>query len=344
MVDVTIRGAGIFGLSIAWACARRGAKVQVIDPNGVGTGSSGGLVGALAPHTPENWNEKKDFQFQSLLYAEEFWREVDAVSGLSCGYARTGRLQPIANENALSLAKARGETAKSLWQGKADWSIVNAADHDPWAPKSQSGFLIHDNLTARMHPRLAGQSIQKALTQIGVEFLREGESKGSVVWATGYKGLEELSASRGRLVGAGIKGQSALLSFDASDLPQLFADAVHIVPHENATVGVGSTSEREFDDPSSTDEQLDDVLMRAIEAFPVLQNAPVLDRWAGVRPRAKSRAPMLGEHPYRPDEFIANGGFKIGFGMAPLVSKVMADLVLDGCDNIPASFKPEVSL
>jgi len=45
MADVTILGAGIFGLSIAWACKKRGAKVQVVDPYGAGSGSSGGLVG-----------------------------------------------------------------------------------------------------------------------------------------------------------------------------------------------------------------------------------------------------------------------------------------------------------
>ena len=50
MVDVTMRGAGIFGLSIAWECLQRGASVQVIDPYGVASGASGGLVGALAPH------------------------------------------------------------------------------------------------------------------------------------------------------------------------------------------------------------------------------------------------------------------------------------------------------
>ena len=47
---MTVRGAGIFGLAIAWTCARRGAAVRVIDPGGPGAGASGGLVGALAPH------------------------------------------------------------------------------------------------------------------------------------------------------------------------------------------------------------------------------------------------------------------------------------------------------
>ena len=32
MADLTVYGAGIFGLSIAWDAARRGARVRVIDP------------------------------------------------------------------------------------------------------------------------------------------------------------------------------------------------------------------------------------------------------------------------------------------------------------------------
>jgi glycine/D-amino acid oxidase-like deaminating enzyme len=36
---------------------------------------------------------------------------------------------------------------------------------------------------------------------------------------------------------------------------------------------------------------------------------------------------------------VANGGFKIGFGMAPKVAEVMADLVLDGRDGIPEGFR-----
>ena len=102
--DVTVRGAGIFGLSLSWACVQRGARVRVIDPGGPGAGSSGGIVGALAPHVPENWNAKKAFQLESLLAAESFWRGVESASGLSAGYARTGRLQPLADADALDLA------------------------------------------------------------------------------------------------------------------------------------------------------------------------------------------------------------------------------------------------
>ena len=38
MVDVTVRGAGAFGLAVAYGCARKGARVRVVDPYGVGAG------------------------------------------------------------------------------------------------------------------------------------------------------------------------------------------------------------------------------------------------------------------------------------------------------------------
>jgi glycine/D-amino acid oxidase-like deaminating enzyme len=41
---------------------------------------------------------------------------------------------------------------------------------------------------------------------------------------------------------------------------------------------------------------------------------------------------------------VANGGFKIGFGIAPMVARVMADLVLEGRDGIPEGFRVEDSL
>ena len=66
MIDITIRGAGIMGLTLAWHCLNLGASVRVIDPNGIATGASGGIVGALAPHVPENWNTKKPVSYTHL--------------------------------------------------------------------------------------------------------------------------------------------------------------------------------------------------------------------------------------------------------------------------------------
>ena len=343
MTDITIRGAGIFGLSSAWACVQRGAVVQIIDPHGAGAGSSGGIVGALAPHVPENWNPKKAFQLESLLMAEGFWAEVEATGGTPAGYARTGRLQPVADAAALALAEQRSRTALDLWGDNATWSIVPAPANE-WQPRSPHGPLIFDTLSAHLHPRHACDALVAALASKGVEIQSDAPDKGAVIWATGVAGLEHLTANHTRSMGAGVKGQAALLDHTASGLPQLFAGGVHIIPHSDGTVAIGSTSEREYDDPASTDAQLDDVVAKARAAVPALRDAPVIHRWAGIRPRARSRAPMLGARPNHGGHFIANGGFKIGFGMAPKVAQVMADLVLEGRDTIPQGFRVEDNL
>jgi glycine oxidase len=331
-VDVTVRGAGIFGLSIAWACVQAGARVRVIDPGGVAAGASGGIVGALAPHTPERWNVKKAVQFESLIVAERFWAGIDEVSGLASGYGRTGRLQPVADDRALEFAQERTEAAAVLWQGLAEWRVVPATGA-PWEPPSPSGYLIHDTLSARIHPRQACLSLAAALRVRGCDITATGDDQGAVVWATGVAGLLDSGA------GNGVKGQAVLLRLAMPDAPQLFADALHVVPHGDGTVAIGSTSERYFDDPTATDGQLDDVLTRARAAVPALRDAPVIARWAGVRPRAASRAPVLGPWPGRDGHFMANGGFKIGFGMAPGVASMMAGLVLHGRDEIPEDFR-----
>lgn len=335
--DVTIRGAGIFGLSIAWACVTRGARVQVVDPFGAGAGSSGGLVGALAPHVPENWNPKKAFQLESLLMAEAFWAGVEAEGGESSGYGRTGRLQPIADEAALALARARGESAAALWQGRAVWEVVAA--EGAFSPASSTGWMIRDTLSARMHPRRACGALVAALAARGVVVEAEAEDAGAVVWASGWRGLRDLSERLGAKVGDGVKGQSAAFRFEAREAPQLFVGGLHIVPHADGTVAVGSTTEREFSDENSVDGQCEALIARAREVLPALAEAEVVTRWAGVRPRARTRAPVLGAWPGRDGHFVANGGFKIGFGMAPKVAEVMADLVLEGVDTVPEGFR-----
>ena len=345
IADVTVMGGGIFGLSIAWECVRRGASVRLVERDRIGAGSSGGIVGALAPHVPENWNPKKAFQLESLLMAEAFWGEVASASGVDPGYARMGRWQPVADADALPLARDRALGAAELWQGRAEWRVMPAPD-DGWAPQSPTGWMIEDTLTARLHPRRAGEALAAAICAKGgeVEIGGAAPPSGPVVWATGIEGLGDLSIDLGRTVGTGVKGQAALFDCDARDRPQLFAEGLHIVPHGDGSVAIGSTSERDFASATSVDDQLEALIEKARAICPALRDAPVIERWAGVRPRAKSRAPMLGAWPGRPGHYIANGGFKIGFGMAPKVASTMADLVLEGRDAIPLGFRVEDNL
>lgn len=312
--------------------------MQVVDPFGAGSGSSGGIVGALSPHVPERWNAKKAFQLESLLMAEQFWQEVHRAGGTDSGYARRGRLQTVASDRYLELAHNRAEEAKVLWQGQAVWEVIPQNEAE-WAPQSPTGWLIHDTLSAHIHPRRACEALLAALSANGAEVVAQAKDRGKVIWATGLAGLHVLGEGNREKVGDGIKGQAALLRHNAGDVPQIYAAGVHIIPHLDGTVAIGSTSEKQFDCPIGTDAQLEALIETARRAVPALQDAPVIARWAAVRPRSRNRAPLLGAWPGRESHYIANGGYKIGFGMAPKIAEVMADLMLEGRNEIPSGFE-----
>ena len=229
MRDVTVRGAGVFGLAVGFACLERGARVRVIDPGGPGGGASGGIVGALAPHTPDGWNEKKAFQFACLAEAEARWARIAAASGKRTGYARTGRLQPLPTERALEIAKARAEDAALNWGAGFQWEIREAPGPEGWAPPSPTGAWLYDSLSARIHPRRACEALAAAISALGGSVVREGADRGGVVHATGWEGLLALSEALGRPIGGGVKGQAVLLQAEAPEgLPQIFAEGLHM--------------------------------------------------------------------------------------------------------------------
>ncbi|MGY6534334.1 MAG: NAD(P)/FAD-dependent oxidoreductase [Pararhodobacter sp.] len=336
MVAITIMGAGIMGLSAAFELARRGAQVRVIERAHPGAGASGGVVGALAPHVPDQWNPMKQFQFDSLMMAGPFWADVAATGGVDAGYARLGRVQPLDTDAAVARARDRAEAATSLWQGRAEWHVLPARDAPGLPIDCASGFVVLDTLSARLNPRSALAALGAALGRLGV-FVEQGDQPPAgataVIWATGADGLRELGTALGVPMGGAVKGQAALLAAEWRDAPQVYAPGLHVVPHADGHVAVGSTSERVFDHPSATDAQLDAVIARARALCPALADAPVTRRWAGLRPRAPSRQPVLGAWPGRHGHFVLNGGFKTGFGMAPKLAQVTADLVLDGQDR-----------
>ena len=328
--EIVVAGAGVFGLACAWELLRRDQPVRVVDIARIGAGASGGHVGALAPHAPENWNAKKQVQLDALIAAKDWWAEVAQAGGVDPGYARTGRIQPVPPGAEARMAE-RIAGAGAHWPDWAGMALTETPD-TPLVPVSDSGLWLVDRLTARISPRRACAALAAAIRARGGEIAEGVTTEGPAVWATGVAGL-------GPFGGNGVKGQSALLAFDAPQAPQVFAEGVHIVPHGDGTVAIGSTSERDVTD-LATDDQLDALIDRARTLCPALADAPVIDRWAGLRPRARSRAPIVGPWPGRPGHYVANGGFKIGLAMAPACAAMLADLILDGHDRIPDGFRP----
>ncbi|MCG5476317.1 MAG: D-amino-acid oxidase, partial [Sinorhizobium fredii] len=71
----------------------------------------------------------------------------------------------------------------------------------------------------------------------------------------------------------------------------------------------------------------------------------VIERWAGLRPKATGREPMVGRHPDHQRLSVLTGGFKVSFGMA----HVLAGLVIDEITgqttiDLPQSFRCETHI
>lgn len=349
--DVIVIGGGIWGLSCAYACAKRGQSVALYEAGKIGQGASGGVVGAMSPNVPEGWNLMKQFQFEALASAQAFWAEVDALSGLSSGYGRIGRVMPIVTKRDRVLCEERAQNAKELWQGQYQWQVLKM---HPMIPAEVAPFgVTYDTLSARMSPTSAVASLTQACLKLGVMInenhpvtaLESGIISGdwggaradAIILAGGAVGFLLLDRHLAHPAGPGIKGQAALLDCDLGDAPQLYADGVYVIPHAGGVAAVGSTTEKVWDH-LEVDEKLEVVIEKARSVFPALGTAPVLQRWAGVRPKARRRYPMLGPVPSLPGVYCAMGAFTIGFGLAHKVGEVLADFSGGGSYGLPKNF------
>lgn len=358
--DVAVAGAGVFGLSAALAARRRGLSVVVLEAAHVGAGASGGIVGALSPHVPEPWTPMKAFQLDALRAAPDWWAGVEAASGRPTGFVASGRLMPLADPQARARAEARTAEAAAHWGDGALWRVVPGDAAPGWLDADAAPFgAVREGVSARLFPRAACAALAGALSAAGGE-IREGVAvrgwqpgrvdtdAGPVaarrlVLAAGVAGFDLAAPALGHHVGAAVKGQAALMDARAAPrAPVLYDRGTYVVPQPGG-VAVGSTSETQFTD-TAPDARLDAVIDAARALCPALRGARVVERWAGLRPRARGRVPMLGPLGAAPEVIAALGGFKVGFGLAPAVGAAVADM-LEGRDpGLPAAFAPAAHL
>ncbi len=361
--DLLVVGGGVFGLWIARHAALRGLDTILIDKDRVGSGASGGLLGALIPHLPERWDAKKQFQFEALSALPGLVRAIEEETGLDCGYRRCGRLMPLWKEAFSDIAAKQTAAAQQNWNTPEtgyEWNIVERPPLEDWpAADAMPLGLVVDTLSARIDPRSYLAALRRSI-ESRVRII-EGEAfaacadgvvetsggkrimAGRTVLSAGYETfpiLGQLLGGEASSYGRPVKGQAALLETELDDnLPLVFHDGTYVIVHDGGRVAVGSTSEHRFDAPFSTDAVLDAVLEKARRLCPAIADAPVIERWVGLRPRAVGRNPMIGVLPDHPEVIVATGGFKITFGIAHKIAECVVDLATGGTPDLPESFR-----
>jgi sarcosine oxidase, subunit beta len=96
-------------------------------------------------------------------------------------------------------------------------------------------------------------------------------------------------------------------------------------------MGKGGVDERASFD-TRVDERFiaEELLPTALGLFPPLEQAELRHRWAGLYEMTPDRHPIIGEAPSLPGLMLANGFSGHGFQHAPIVGKLLAELVVEG--------------
>ncbi len=364
--DLAIAGAGIFGLSIAYAAIKAGLKVIVLDANHVGAGASGGLLGALMPHMPARWNPKKEFQFQALSSLSGHIKELEAATGISCGYRRLGRILPLTTKDKLEHHLERAEESKQRWHPEDtgfSYVVEPQGSRSDWLNPSAAPFgIVFETLAARTAPRLYLKALAAYVSSngtlgegVGVTGFDEATeclhlADGSALQASqfviagGYSAFNLIETMTGESIGRGEKGQALLLDgHGLEERPAIYCDGLYVVPHADGSVAIGSTSDRTSQDTNVDPEKTADLVQRATAFCPSLKGRQIVTEWAGIRPRCNKRDPLAGLLPGYSRTFVATGGYKISYGIAHSIADALVAEMLEKEVSValPATFQPD---
>lgn len=300
------------------------------------------------PHHPGGWSDKKQFQLNGLLSLPDSISELEEATSAACGYGRVGRIQPIGHPEKRRQSQTWVEGANENWPDDLTWAIEDSHPAPNWAECDASNGWNTDTLSARINPRAVVDALAKWVRAHPCIDVVEGEpavqlTDAPTILSAGLGTFDLINPSEPRKIGKGVKGQGASLKPSQPvdpNSPIIYDNGVYVIAHASGTIAVGSTSENEFDDPISTDEKLEDVIERTRAICPPLRDAGVIERWAGVRPKAGKPDPLLGPLPDRKNIIVATGGFKITFAIAHLMAEKAVALATGEQVEIPDLFLP----
>lgn len=114
----------------------------------------------------------------------------------------------------------------------------------------------------------------------------------------------------------------------------------YLVPRNNGELLIGSTSARGEVEKTVRAGSVELLLRRAMRMVPDLGEAPIVRKWAGIRPMCTLRRPMIGPVAGYENVTVATGHHRSGILLAPITARLVAESILDSETSIPlAPFK-----
>jgi glycine oxidase len=328
--SITIIGAGAVGCLTALAFAKQDWKVTLVDRGVLGGEASWAGGGILFPLLPWHYkDEVNELAFAGAARYYELCAELLDTTGIDPEYSECGmRLFPEFDAQALAWCKA----------------------HDVPA-EVQGETLLLPNVAQVRNPRLLS-ALRARLLALGVSLHEQTEllplQQGIGGWVREWQSRDgKRFESDVYVVTAGawsallldkfdtaipvkpMRGQMLLYKLDAPTFNEiLYREDFYLIPRRDGHVLAGSTVEDVGFDKSSTVEVLENLTRKAMRLMPLLQEAPLVRHWSGLRPGSPENIPLIGVHPEVENLYLNTGHFRYGVTMAPVSAELLLQKVL----------------
>jgi glycine oxidase len=348
--DIVIVGGGVIGLTIARALALRGVRdVCLVERGNLGTEASWAAAGMLLPQVEADAQDAFfDLACQSRDLYPAFAAALREETGIDVELDTTGTLYLAHTEHDYEEIEKRYD-----WQTRAGLSVerlsaAEARELEPCISESTLGALRFPKDIQVENRRLLSalaNSVKKLgvtmLTQTavaavllegnrvcGVQIARGAISSATVVIAAGtwssfikpHPPIPTIEPVRGQMVCLEAKPQLTR--------HVIYSPRGYLVPRQDGRLLAGSTSENAGFAKCVTAGGIAGILQNALEISGAIADLPVVDTWAGLRPRAPDGLPVLGPCGEIDGLFCATGHYRNGILLAPLTGELISEAIV----------------
>ncbi|WP_342539545.1 glycine oxidase ThiO [Sporosarcina sp. FSL K6-1540] len=331
-VDVVVIGGGIIGCSTAYYLAKEGLSVHLVERDKIAQGTTRAAGGMLGAHSEYLNDTFYSFAQESQVLYSEFQRDA----GADFGYTAGGIVQFACSEEE--------RIALSRWKNAVHLSAEQVRERIPHvAPPAFGAYLFEEDV--HVHPEKACLAFCAAAKNLGATISEQATVDEITLLHGGYqiriassiinaKHLVIASGAASTKLVSGlqmtaVKGQCMQLNAVGMQLPYtLFHKGCYVIPRSGGTLVIGATMEY-----GHTDLQITDAGNLALSAIaerfiPGLSRLPVMNRWAGLRPKTVDDLPYIGRIPGNENMYIAAGHFRNGILLAPATACLIRDLII----------------
>ena len=344
--DVIIIGAGVSGLLTAIELTESGAHCCLLDKGLIGQESSWAGGGILSPLYPWNYPPAVTaLATWSQQHYPDYFARLQDETGIDPQYLSSGHLILGHDKQAESIAEwaQRSHSQVDRIEGKElatlEPALSDHFDHALWLPR------VGQVRNPRFIKALTRRATQLGITLIEKTKVVEITRHGSTV--TGIATRKNRLSAAQTLISSGawsalplgddiqlpeiepVKGQMIQFQTTAGSIRRISLYRGHyIIPRQDGKVLAGSTLEYTGYDKSTDDKSANALRDAAIQLYPSLQDQPVIDHWAGLRPGNKRQIPYICPHPRLENLYFNTGHFRNGIVLGLASARLCADLML----------------